>query len=189
MNASIYRLKVSLRRIRPGIWRRLEVPSDLSLWQVHRVLQAAMGWTDYHLHEFQRRGVHYGQSDREYGFHRENERRVLLREVLVAPKDRMIYEYDFGDSWEHDVVLERVTAPLPGIRYPRVLAGERACPPEDVGGTAGYAQFVEAITDPEHPEYQEYRDWAGSRTDPEAFDLSATDAEVRSRVRPRRTGP
>lgn len=126
MDGSIHRLNVSLRHIRPAIWRRLEVPAELSLWQVHRVVQAAMGWGDYHLHEFRCRGIHYGQSDHEFGFYRENERRVLLHEVLRAPKDRMIYQYDFGDSWAHDILLERVTVAEPGGRYPRVLAGALA---------------------------------------------------------------
>lgn len=186
MDAPLYRLKVSLRHIRPLIWRRLEVPSALTLWQVHRVLQSAMGWGDYHLHAFRCRGVEYGQSDREFGVHRENERRVRLRDVLIAPRDRMLYEYDFGDGWEHDVVLERGTEPLPGLRYPRVLAGERACPPEDVGGPPGYQAFVAAIRNPDHSEHQAYLDRAGARTDPESFDLAGTDAVVRACVRPRR---
>lgn len=103
-----YRLKVTLRRSRPPIWRRLEVDAGVTLAQLHDILQIVMGWTDSHLHQFRRGSTYYGQPDPELGMERENERRIRLREVLRRPKDRMVYEYDFGDGWEHDIVLEAI---------------------------------------------------------------------------------
>lgn len=184
----VYRLKITLQDIRPPIWRRLEVPSELSLFQLHRVLQEAMGWGDYHMHEFRRGAVAYGKSDPEFGIYRANERRVLLEDVLVTPKQRMTYVYDFGDYWVHDIVLERIAEADPSVRYPRVLAGARACPPEDVGGPPGYAHFVEVISKETHPEHHDMLEWAGGLTDSEAFDLDGTDAVVRRSVRLRRAG-
>ena len=178
-DALVYRLKVTLRNIRPPIWRRIEVPRDISLYQLHRILQIVMGWTDSHLHQFQRGRTTYGTSDPEFGIQSVNERRTLLGEVLRKPKDRMVYEYDFGDSWEHDVVLEAIGEADPGVDYPTVLAGARACPPEDVGGFPGYYGFLEAVHDPRHPEHEEVLGWHDGPFDPEAFDLEAVNRHFR----------
>ena len=178
MATTIVRLKVSLRHICPPVWRRVEIAADATLFNLHRALQTAMGWSDSHLHQFCHRGVYYGQSDREYGVHRENERRVRIHDVLRRPKDRLVYEYDFGDGWEHEVVLESLEEARPGMRYPRVVAGKRACPPEDVGGLGGYENFLEAIANPEHPEHQEFLEWCGGPFDPEQFDLKAANAGI-----------
>jgi hypothetical protein len=187
MDQPIYRIKVTLRGIRPAIWRRIEVPADDALFDLHRTLQAAMGWTDSHLHQFLHRGTYYGAPDREYGMPMASERRTRLVDLLQLPKDRLIYEYDFGDGWEHDVVLEAIDDAAPGARYPRVIAGKRACPPEDVGGVSGYAEFVHAITDPSHDEHAAMRDWVGGQFDPERFDvITANDRVPRRRASPRR---
>lgn len=178
MNQPIWKLKVTLRGIRPAVWRRLEVPAELSLFELHRVIQGAMGWSDSHLHQFIHRGTYYGAPDREFGLPTVSERRTRLTDLLERPKDRLAYEYDFGDSWEHDVVLEGIEATQPGARYPRVTAGKRACPPEDVGGCHGYAEFVAAISDPGHDEHQSMLTWAGGRFDPERFDLLAANDRV-----------
>lgn len=171
MNQPVYALKVTLRGIRPAIWRRLEVPANLTLFDLHRALQGAMGWTDSHLHQFIHRGTYYGAPDREFGMPVVSERRTALQDLLARPKDRLIYEYDFGDSWEHDVVLEKVAEAEPGVSYPRVIGGKRACPPEDVGGYPGYAEFLEAIANPRHQEHDNMLEWAGGPFDPEAFDV------------------
>ena len=181
MSQPLYKLRVTLRDIRPAIWRRLEVPAGLSLIDLLRVLQAAMGWTDSHLHQFIHRGTYYGAPDREFGMPMVSERRTRLQDLLERPKDRLIYEYDFGDSWEHDVVLEDIAEAQPDLRYPRVVAGRRACPPEDVGGFPGYAEFVEAITDPTHDEHESMLTWAGGHFDPEDFDLIAANDRVPKR--------
>ena len=186
MDHPIYTLKVSLRGLRPAIWRRVEVPADSSLFDVHRTLQAAMGWTDSHLHQFIHQGIYYGAPDREFGMPVVSERRTRLGDLLRHPKDRLIYEYDFGDSWEHDVVLEGVTEAEFGARYPRVIAGKRACPPEDVGGVPGYSEFVEAIGDPQHAEHASMLEWVGGPFDPERFDLIMANDRIPKKRAPRR---
>jgi hypothetical protein len=169
--APLYRLKVTLRGLRPPIWRRFLVPSDITLRRLHDSLQAVMGWTDSHLHQFEARGVRYGTSDREFGETHASENKTALRQVLCRPKDRLIYEYDFGDSWIHDVVLEAVLPPGNSGRYPVIEAGKRACPPEDVGGSYGYMEFLEALSDPKHPEHEQIVEWIGGSFDAEAFDV------------------
>jgi pRiA4b ORF-3-like protein len=107
---------------------------------------------------------------------------VILNQILSRPKQKMIYEYDFGDGWEHELLLERVLAPEPGVRYPRCTDGARACPPEDCGGTGGYENFLAAIRDPNHEEHEEYLEWIGDEFDPEQFDVADVNAALR-RVR------
>ena len=167
----IFRVKVTLRGSKPPIWRRFEVPADVTLYQLHQILQVMMGWADSHLHQFQRGRVVYGQSDREFGVRRVNERKTRLHEVLHGQKDRMRYEYDFGDGWEHELVLEAVTSVSAENRHPRVLKGRGACPPEDVGGMWGYYEFLEAMRDPKHPNYDDMVGWWGGPFEPDKFDL------------------
>ena len=175
----IYQLKVTLRGIQPPIWRRLQVASDISLYQLHRLLQVAMGWMDCHLHEFARDQTLYGTSDREFGITRLPEKKVRLLDVLLRPRDKMTYQYDFGDAWEHNIVLERILDPSAETSYPICLAGERACPPEDCGGVPGYDELLEALADPEHPEHDHLMEWTGGGFDPERFDLEGTNRSIK----------
>lgn len=165
-----YDLKVILQGVRPPVWRRLRVRSDITLEDLHGVLQIVMGWSDSHMHSFQpapgRGGARAGGPPVE----RNEEGRTRLDDILRKPRDRMVYEYDFGDSWEHEVLLEKVVDHPPGARYPWVLAGARACPPEDVGGVGGYAHFLQAMRQPRHPEHEAMMEWHGGSFDPEAFD-------------------
>jgi len=171
MEPKAYQLKVTLRGTRPPIWRRLEVKSDTKLSTLHQILQVVMGWTDSHLHQFIAKGKYYGTPDPDFFVDRENERKVRLDQVLKKPKDRMVYEYDFGDSWEHEVVVEKVVPAEAGRgRYPLVTAGKRACPPEDCGGIPGYYRLLEVLGNPRHPEHQEMLEWCGEEYDPEGFD-------------------
>ena len=187
MNRPVFRLKVTLRGVRPPIWRRIETPADTPLFELHRTLQAAMGWTDSHLHQFFHRGAYYGAPDREFGMPMVSERRTRLDQLLAVPKDRLVYEYDFGDGWEHEVVLEDVAEARPDVRYPRIIAGKRACPPEDVGGYGGYADFLEAIGDPAHEEHSGMLEWVGGAFDPEDFDvIAANDRLPKKRASRRR---
>ena len=176
--APLYRLKVTLRGSRPPIWRRFVVPSDIPLKRLHNALQAVMGWTNSHLHQFEAGGVLYGTSDPELGVKCISESRTTLDHVLRRPKARMTYEYDFGDGWEHDIVLEAVLPAEPGGVYPRVEAGKRACPPEDVGGIHGYAHFLEALSNPAHPEHDDLREWIGREFDPEAFTVHQANLDI-----------
>lgn len=174
----IYRLKVTLRRSRPSIWRRFLVPADITLKRLHDSLQVVMGWTDSHLHQFSAKGVLYGTSDREFGLVRVSETRTTIAQLLRHPKDRLLYEYDFGDGWEHDVVLEGVLPPGSNGRYPVVEGGRRACPPEDVGGIPGYARFLEILADPKHPEHRDMLEWVGGAFDPESFDVGEANLAI-----------
>jgi hypothetical protein len=178
--SEVYQIKVTLRGSKPPIWRRIQVPGDIRLDRLHTVLQIVMGWEDYHLHAFTIHGASYGQPDRELGHL--NEARVRLSEVVDEEKTRFLYEYDFGDSWEHELLVEKILPPEPGVSYPRCIAGKRSGPPEDCGGIWGYADFVEAIRDPAHPEHDELLEWAGGEFDPEAFDLAAINDQL-SRLR------
>lgn len=173
----IYQLKVALADIRPPIWRRIQVPADISLARLHRVLQAAMGWSDTHMHAFRMGRQTFGVADPEFPDGTRSERGVQLEQVAKAG-DRFVYEYDFGDGWEHEIVVEEALAAEGAARYPCCLAGERACPPEDCGGLPGYEELVQALGDPAHPEHQEYLKWIGADFDPEAFDLAAVNKKL-----------
>lgn len=178
---ALFLLKVTLEGIRPPIWRRVLVPSDLTLAKLHHVLQIAMGWTNSHLHQFVVGNAHYGVPD-PAGPNVENEKRVTLGELIVAG-DRFLYEYDFGDGWVHKVAVEKAEPASPLALFPRCLEGRRACPPEDCGGTGGYTRLVEILRDPKHPEHQETQAWLGGPFNPEAFDLDPVNAAIEARAR------
>jgi len=187
MQQTIYQLKLTLRGIRPPIWRRIETPATVSLFDLHRTLQAAMGWTDTHLHQYIQDGVYYGPPDREFGQDIVSERRTLLKDVLNRPKARLLYEYDFGDGWEHDVILEAIIDADPAAKYPRVTGGRRSCPPEDSGGPYRYPEIIAALDDARHPEHESMREWVGEHFAPERFDLvTANDRLSRRRASSRR---
>lgn len=183
----VYQLKVTLRGSSPPIWRRVQVPADLTLDRLHRVLQVVMGWTDSHLHQFQVGETYFGTPNPEFSFEVKNEKRIRLSEVLRRPKARMVYEYDFGDGWEHDVVLEAAVPATPRGRYPLVLAGKRRCPPEDVGGIGGYYHFLEAMGDPNHPEHRDMKEWWDAPFDPEEFDVKEINFAIHGGWRRRRS--
>ena len=178
-------LRIALRGIEPPIWRRVLVPDHLQLAQLHRVLQGAMGWTNSHLHEFEIGGLSYGPMDpeaRAMGYPAFDEKHVRLWNFKRQPGITFTYTYDLGDNWEHDVEIEEFVAVADDIE-PKVLAGERNCPPEDVGGVDGYMSFVEAVLDPSHEEHEAMLTWAGGRFDPEEFDLAAANEAVSRAVR------
>jgi hypothetical protein len=173
---SVFQLKVTLREVRPPIWRRFLVLSTITLERLHRSLQFIMGWTDSHLHEFQAGDVRYGTAHRDFDWDADeivSERRTRLHQVLQRPKDRLLYWYDFGDDWRHDIVLEKILPREPGMKYPSVLAGKRACPPEDVGGAWGYQEFLRTIRNSKDPQHEDMLDWCGGSFDPETFDAQA----------------
>lgn len=176
----IYQIKVTLEYSKPPIWRRLLVRSDITLADLHRIIQAAMGWADYHLHQFIVGGTYFGEPHPDYGFEMRDERRVKLNQIVTGEKFKFRYEYDFGDSWLHQVLVEKVLPPEPGRFYPVCIKGRRACPPEDVGGIWGYYGFLEAIRDPNHPEHEDYLEWIGGEFDPEAFDLDEVNQALRA---------
>jgi hypothetical protein len=149
------------------------VPGDVTLAELHEIVQTAMGWTDSHLHDFEVGGIRYGVPDPDWDSDEVvDESRVKLLHVAAAGS-RLRYEYDFGDRWQHDVTVESVASPEPGGRYPCCVAGRRACPPEDVGGPGGYAEFLAAVDDPTHEDYEHWTEWIGGGFDPAEFDLAA----------------
>jgi hypothetical protein len=168
---SIYQLKVTLRDSHPAIWRRVEVADTILLPHLHGVLQLAMGWTNSHLHSFRVGKRIFAEPSADDYIPVTDYRSVRLNQVAPKVKDRLVYLYDFGDSWEHDIVVEEILPVGKGTRYPRCSGGQRACPPEDVGGVWGYADFVKAVRNPRHPEHAEMLEWAGGAFDPDKFDL------------------
>jgi len=148
------------------------------LRRLHDVIQEAMGWTQSHLYRFEVGGVEYGEPDPEYDEDMRSAKSTALRKIAPQPGTAFLYEYDFGDSWQHRVDVEKVLPPEPGVRYPRCTAGKRACPPEDVGGIWGYEEFLEAIRDPKHEEHEAMLEWVGGAFDPEAFGLRAVNERL-----------
>ncbi|HWE30664.1 MAG TPA: plasmid pRiA4b ORF-3 family protein [Polyangia bacterium] len=184
--ATIYQLKVTLKHIRPQIWRRLYVSSDTKLDELHLVLQDALGWNNSHLHQFRvgERLIGIKEDDDAFLDELEDETRIKLSQIAVE-KSRFVYEYDFGDDWDHEIVVETVLAAVDGVRYPVCTAGKRACPPDDCGGPGGYHRLLAALADAEHKEHDRMLEWVGGPFDPEAFDLEDTNIVMRSAQRPR----
>ncbi|MBI4526872.1 MAG: plasmid pRiA4b ORF-3 family protein [Deltaproteobacteria bacterium] len=179
--SEIYQLKITLKYSHPPIWRRVQVPGDMTLGKLHGVIQAAMGWYDSHLHQFIVGKAYYGlpSFDEVSELELNDERKVGLSKVLSKSKQKIVYEYDFGDSWQHEILLEKIVPPDSKTRYPICLGGARACPPEDCGGIGGYASFLQAISDPGHEEHKETLEWVGGEFDPEAFDLEAANRALK----------
>jgi hypothetical protein len=180
----IYQIKVTLRDTRPPIWRRLLVPAGLPLDAFHDVLQMAMGWDDFHMHEFrigQRRFGKRDPNDRLVGLDPiGDECATHLCMVLGKVGAKAMYTYDFGDRWEHAIIVEKVLPPVPGVAYPVCVAGKLQGPPEDCGGVPGYYHLLEALSDSNHPEYEERLDWVGGGINPDAFSVD----EVNQRLIP-----
>ena len=175
ISAQMYQIKVTLEGVRPLVWRRLLVPSSISLRALHDILQVALGWTNSHLHSFSFGELNYGYPDPggETDWIKDDAR-IKLNKALERPKDCMTYEYDFGDTWRHKIVLEKVEAvsgPAKSLRA-KCTGGARACPPEDCGGVWGYAEFLKAIRNPRHPEHDEMLEWVGGEFDPARFDVA-----------------
>ena len=159
---NVYQIKVTLKGSKPPIWRRIQVTSATTLAQLHHILQCVMGWEGYHLYRFDISGMEYGDPSMLEEMEGEDARRVTLETLVQGEKDKFLYEYDFGDSWDHELRIEKVLPLEAGKRYPLCLTGKRACPPEDCGGIWGYAGFLEAIQDPRHPEHEDMLEWVGA---------------------------
>jgi hypothetical protein len=174
----IYRLKVTLQDSKPPIWRRLEVDSKVGLKDFHYILQTTMGWTNSHLHQFTIGRESYQEPNewnRDYAM---DYKGMKLKNVLPAPGSKIVYEYDFGDSWGHVILLEAIEKPEPEILYPRVIKGKGACPPEDCGGIWGYMDLLEILKNKKHPQHKEMKEWVGGNIDPTAFDMQQINEEL-----------
>lgn len=178
----VYQIKVTLMGSEPPIWRRMQVTNDTSLQKFHKILQAGMGWTNSHLHQFIIGGKYFAEPDPEYDPEVENEKLMRLSQVVSGVNDMSIYEYDFGDNWEHEILIEKILPVDRGMHYPVCLEGQRACPPEDCGGIQGYIHFLEAIQKNSHPEHDEMLEWVGGSYDPEAFDLNEINQKIKQSI-------
>ena len=190
---TIVRVDVHIVGIQPKVARTLELPLDLNLAQLHEVPQASFGWTDSHLHQFDIGGLTYGAP--EFDEDGLSDRQTFeASDVRLADFDirydaplRVFYEYDFGDRWTHALELTRAVREA-GVKYPRCVGGSRSGPPEDVGGTSGYEDFLEAWRDPQHEEHKEMRRWVGRKFDPERFELDDNNKAIARAIRRSRGG-
>jgi len=169
----VYQLKVTLKGSKPPIWRRFQVAGDVTLHHLRLILQVVMGWTNSHLYQFEIEGIDFGEPDPEsfYGLRIKNSKIAKLSKVAPRERAKFLYEYDFGDSWNHEILVERILPAEPGAQYPICLKGKRACPPEDCGGIPGYYHLLEVISDPAHEEHEEMMEWLGVKLDPDEFHL------------------
>jgi hypothetical protein len=180
----LYRLKITLRRSKPPIWRRIVVRSDMKLERLHSVIQIAMGWMNCHLHQFSAGSgfalTFYGTPDpSSLGVGPTlDEKRYTIADLAPKAGRKIGYEYDFGDSWEHQVAVEKVLPPDVAFKHPVCLAGANACPPEDCGGIGGYYNLLDILANPEHREHEEMKEWACGGMDPAQFDLDKVNARL-----------
>lgn len=164
---SIARLNITLDGVEPPVRRRIEVPLSIRLDRLHLVFQAAMGWTNSHLYEIRAGGAGWGEKMPDAGDNMRDAARARLGDVIAdAGTDALTYLYDFGDGWEHSVKLECIVDALPGVLYPILIAADGHCPPEDCGGPSGYADLLEALSDPTHERHAEMAEWAGTPLNP-----------------------
>jgi hypothetical protein len=173
----VYQFKITLKDIKPPIWRRIHVPETYTFWDWHVAVQDSMGWTDTHLHHFEIVDPSTGMS-KEIGIPDEDSGDIAIlagwkRKIanyFSSDNDTAEYIYDYGDNWEHTIKLENILSREKGVTYPICVGGARACPPEDCGGISGYKKFLDTIMDPHHKRHKELLDWVGGDFDPEYFD-------------------
>jgi len=170
---TLFQLKVTLKNIKPPIWRRFLVGEDITLYRLYIILIEIMGWGGGHLHSFTINGKYYGTPDPEYdSFHETiNEKRVKLKDVIDRERQKFSFEYDFGDGWQHEILVGKILPYEKHINDPICVKGARACPPDDCGGPNGYMDFLEAIQNPKHREHKTLLEWAGGSFNPEEFDV------------------
>ena len=174
---TIARLKITLDDVKPAVLRRIEVPLTIRLDRLHLAIQAAMGWTNSHLYEIRAGDVGWGEPDPDGGDGPLDARKARLIDAVEDTK-ALTYLYDFGDGWEHTIKIERLIEPEPGVVYPRLIEATGCCPPEDVGGPWGYAEFLEAINDPKHERHAELTEWIGDEFDPKVVDADRLAEDV-----------
>ena len=176
---TIARLRITLNDTSPEVWRVVDVPMTATLRMLHDIIQAAMGWQDYHLWEFQAGDRRYGLPNPEWpDAELAVAKNVKLGTLIERGVRELAYTYDMGDNWEHAITVEAIRPGDPDTKYPHFIDGARRCPPEDVGGTPGYENFLVAITDPDHEEHDEVREWYGDPYDPDNIDELITKRRV-----------
>jgi hypothetical protein len=178
---NVFQLKITLNHIKPSIWRRVLVDSDIKLPDLHKIIQTVMGWTNSHLHQFIIGNQYYSLPNDESFCKVIDYRKVKLDSLFNTPKSKLIYEYDFGDGWEHSIVIEKTLPREKNTYYPICIEGKRNCPPEDCGGAFGYENLIEIINNPEHEEYDEMMEWLGDYFDPEKFNIDEMNEFLREK--------
>jgi len=182
----VYQFKITLKGTKPPIWRRILVPETYTFWDLHVAIQDAMGWEDYHLHEFTLLSPKTGRKvkigipsdeDADFGWKVLADWNQKIAHYFSLDNSKADYVYDFGDGWEHSIKLEKILPRETGVAYPRCIGGKRACPPEDCGGIGGYAEFLEAIGDPANELHEDMLDWVGGSFDPDDFDPNDVEFE------------
>jgi len=176
MTKSIYQVQIVLKGSEPKIWRRVLIPSNLLLSDFHFIIQIVMGWTNSHLHQFIKNKIYYSVEFPDDDFLDDNytidynKKKTRISDLLTKVKEKIIYEYDFGDCWEHHILLEQILPMDSKISCPVCVEGKMKCPPEDCGGIWGYAEMLEILKQPTHKEYEGYLEWLGDDFVPEYFD-------------------
>ena len=180
----IYQIKVTLKGIKPLIWRRIQISENTNLFKLHQVIQTVMGWENTHLHEFKlqdkKKYSHHDYEPKESLEETLNEDAFKLNQLPLQEEASFRYDYDFGDDWSHEILIEKVMPADENGFYPLCLEGQRACPPEDCGGIWGYKEFLEAMKNPNHDRHNEMTSWIGGTFDPEAFDLNSVNKQLRN---------
>ncbi|MBX7243771.1 MAG: plasmid pRiA4b ORF-3 family protein [Bacteroidia bacterium] len=173
----IFQIQIELRGFKPKIWRRVLVPENILLPDFHEIIQISMGWMGYHLHQFIKGNKYYLPKNEDIDFWDDDESEdytnIKLSDILRVEKDKVIYEYDFGDGWEHNIILEKILPYDNKLNYPFCIKGAMKCPPEDSGGVWGYAAMLEVLQDPKHEDYNEYKEWLREDFDPKFFDIDS----------------
>ncbi len=174
----VYQLDIRLAGIDPPIWRRILVSDQITLAALHHLLQVVLGWEHSHLYQFLVGSTRYGEPDPEFDDDMQSDRRVRLRDIASEKGANFVYEYDFGDSWQHLITVEDLWPRTEHDIVPRCRDGGRACPPEDSGGIGGYEHLLEVLRNRRHPEHRELRAWAGVHFEPELFSVQAVNSAL-----------
>ncbi|MFN0116885.1 MAG: plasmid pRiA4b ORF-3 family protein [Elusimicrobiota bacterium] len=182
LNLPILQIKLTLKEINPPVWRRLLVPSNLSLHEFHWDIQRAMGWENCHLYQFTIDGVDYGVPHEDDMSPLKSAETVSLSRFGRKENFCFSYEYDFGDGWDHEVLIEKILPANSKQTFSVCLEGERACPPEDCGGPYGYTDLLKILSNPKHQEYRAMREWVGKKINPEFFDLKGVNRNLKRKV-------
>lgn len=179
MSQHVFEVRITLKHVKPPVWRLVLVDPDIRLDMLHEVIQAAMGWEDAHLHSYHSKGKTYMAAELENGFAPSaDEAEYTLRELAPNVGDHIEYEYDFGDGWQHEVKVTGVVDHVARMQVPSIVDGENACPPEDCGGISGFADMLKAFFDEHHPDHDEVVDSIGEEYDPEVFDIDAANERL-----------
>ncbi len=174
----VYQFKITLKEVKPAVWRRIQVPETYTFWDLHVAIQDAFGWLDYHLHQFELMNpaeaviAAIGIPDDEWPADRETLPgwKQGIADWFLMDNRSALYTYDFGDNWEHIVKLEKILPREKGVKYPICTDGKRACPPEDCGGPWGYGDLLKILKNPDHEEYEDWLHWVGGKFDPKGFE-------------------